>query len=53
MRNSPGDIRELMSRLNETERERAWVEIEEQLRRFEGPNGLELPGEVLIAVGTK
>jgi ubiquinone/menaquinone biosynthesis C-methylase UbiE len=53
MRNSAGDIRELMSRLNETERERAWVEIEEQLRRFEGPNGLELPGEVLIGVGTK
>jgi ubiquinone/menaquinone biosynthesis C-methylase UbiE len=53
MRNSAGDIRELRSRLNETERERAWVEIEEQLRRFEGPNGLELPGEVLIGVGTK
>jgi hypothetical protein len=48
-----GDMRELMNRLNETERERAWVEIEEQLRRFEGPNGLELPGEVLIGVGTK
>jgi ubiquinone/menaquinone biosynthesis C-methylase UbiE len=53
MRNSAGDIRELMSRLNETERERAWVEFEEQLRRFEGPNGLEVPGEVLIGVGTK
>jgi SAM-dependent methyltransferase len=53
MRNSAGDIRELMSRLNETERERAWVEIEEQLRRFEGPNGLELPGELLIGVGAK
>jgi SAM-dependent methyltransferase len=53
MRNSPGDIRELMSRLNETERERAWVEIEEQFRRFEGTNGLEVPGEVLIGGGTK
>jgi ubiquinone/menaquinone biosynthesis C-methylase UbiE len=53
MRNSPGDIRELMSRLNETERERAWIEIEEQLSRFEGPNGLEVPGEVLLGVGTK
>ena len=40
MRNGAGDMRELMNRLNETERERAWVEIEEQLRRFEGPNGL-------------
>ena len=53
MRNGAGDMRELMSRLNETERERAWIEIEEQLREFEGPNGLELPGEVLIGVGTK
>ena len=53
MRNSAGDLRELMSRLNEAEGERAWVEIEEQLRRFERPNGLEVPGEVLIGVGTK
>jgi hypothetical protein len=53
MRNSAGDLRELMSRLNEAERERAWVEIEEQLRRFEAPNGLEVPGEVIIGVGTK
>jgi hypothetical protein len=42
-----------MSRLNEAEHERAWTEIEEELRRVEGPNGLELPGEVLIGVGTK
>ena len=42
-----------MNRLNEPERERAWIEIEEQLSRFEGPNGLEVPGEVLIGVGTK
>jgi len=53
MRNSVGDVRELMSRLNEPEREKAWGEIEEQLRRFEGPNGFEVPGEVLIGVGTK
>ena len=53
MRNGAGDMKELMNRLNETERERAWVEIEEQLRRFEVPNGLEVPGEVLIGVGTK
>lgn len=53
IRNSAGDLSELMKRLNEAERERAWVEIEEQLRRFEGPSGLEVPGEVLIGVGTK
>jgi ubiquinone/menaquinone biosynthesis C-methylase UbiE len=53
MRNSAGDLRELMNRLNDAERDRAWVEIEEQLRRFEKPTGLEVPGEVLIGVGTK
>jgi hypothetical protein len=53
MRNNAGDLRELMSRLNEAERERAWAEIEQQLRQFEGPNGFEAPGEVLIGVGAK
>ena len=53
MRNSAGDLRELMNRLNEAERERAWAEIEEQLRQFDGPNGIEVPGEVLIGFGTK
>jgi SAM-dependent methyltransferase len=45
--------RELMARLTETQREQAWQETEFELRRFEGPNGCERPGESLIAVGTK
>jgi hypothetical protein len=53
MQNNVGDTRELMNRLTEAQRERAWVEIEEQLRRFEGPTGLEVPGEALLGVGTK
>jgi len=53
MRNSAGDLRELMSRLHDADRELAWAEIEQQLRQFEGPNGFEAPGEVLIGVGTK
>ena len=53
MQNAAGDLRELMNLLNEAQRERAWIEIEEQLGRFEGPNGLEVPGELLIGVGTK
>ncbi len=53
MRNSASDVSELMSRLNDAERELAWAEIEQQLRQFEGPNGFEAPGEVLIGVGTK
>jgi ubiquinone/menaquinone biosynthesis C-methylase UbiE len=53
MRNSSSDVSELMSRLNDVDRELAWAEIEQQLRQFEGPNGFEAPGEVLIGVGTK
>ena len=39
--------------LPDTEHEQAWEEVERQLRRFEGPNGLEVPGELLLGVGTK
>ena len=53
MRNAAGDLKELMTQLNEADRERAWAEIAEQFKRFEGPNGFEIPGEVLIGVGTK
>jgi len=53
MRKAGGELRDLMNRLNEADRELAWAEIEEQFRRFEGPNGFEVPGEVLIGVGTK
>jgi hypothetical protein len=53
MRKGAGDLKELMNQLSEADRELAWAEIEEQFRRFEGPNGLEVPGEVLIGVGAK
>ena len=53
MRNSASKVSELMSRLNDADRKLAWAEIEQQLRQFEGPNGFEAPGEVLIGVGTK
>jgi len=42
-----------ISGLPDSERAQAWEEVEQQLRRFEGPNGCELPGELLIGVGTK
>jgi ubiquinone/menaquinone biosynthesis C-methylase UbiE len=48
----PG-LRHLMDQLSESERERAWTEIEQQLSRFEDPNGFEALGEVLIGVGAK
>ena len=50
MKNSAVDLRELMSRLTDADRELAWTEIEQQLHQFEGPNGFESPGEI-IAVG--
>jgi ubiquinone/menaquinone biosynthesis C-methylase UbiE len=53
MRKGAGDTRELMNRLNETDRERAWAEVAEQFKRFEGPNGFEISGEVLVGVGMK
>ena len=53
MRNNAGDLRELMSRLNDADRELAWAEIEQQMHQFEGPSGFEAPGEMLISVGTK
>jgi ubiquinone/menaquinone biosynthesis C-methylase UbiE len=52
-RSGAGDVRQLINRLSESSREVAWAEIEQQFKQFEGPNGLEIPGEVLIAVGTK
>jgi ubiquinone/menaquinone biosynthesis C-methylase UbiE len=46
-------LREPIEKLGAAEREQAWAEIERQLSQLEGPNGVELPGEFLIGVGTK
>jgi len=46
-------LRGPIEKLAEAEREQAWAEIERQLSRHEAPNGIELPGEFLIGVGTK
>ena len=53
MKNMAVDLRELMSRLNDGDRELAWAEIEQQLSQFQGSNGFEAPGEMLIGVGAK
>ena len=53
MKNSSVGLEEMMSRLSDADRDLAWTEIEQQLRQFEGPNGFEEPGEVLIGVGAK
>lgn len=46
-------LRDLMAKLSDADRELAWKEIEQQLGEFRGPNGVEVPGEVLIGAGTK
>jgi ubiquinone/menaquinone biosynthesis C-methylase UbiE len=46
-------LREAMAKLNHSDSEQAWAEIEQRFGAREGPDGLELPGEMLIAVGTK
>ncbi|HXV78794.1 MAG TPA: methyltransferase domain-containing protein, partial [Candidatus Binatia bacterium] len=38
VRNGAGDLTKLVNRLDEAQRERAWIEIKGQLSRFEGPN---------------
>jgi SAM-dependent methyltransferase len=47
------NIGQRIAKLPDAEREQTWAEVEQQLRRFEGPNGCEVPGELLIGVGTK
>jgi hypothetical protein len=42
-----------MAQLSGAERDLAWTEVEQQLSQFDGSNGFEAPGEVLIGVGTK
>jgi ubiquinone/menaquinone biosynthesis C-methylase UbiE len=46
-------IREAMANLADAEREQAWIEIEQELGKWQGSDGLDLPGEMLIGVGTK
>jgi hypothetical protein len=46
-------LQPLIAKLSDAERETALVEIEREFSRFQGPNGVEFPGEFLIAVGTK
>lgn len=53
MKDSFPGLQRILSQLGAAERGPAWTEIERQLGQFEGPNGFEAPGEVLIGVGTK
>lgn len=52
-RESFGALHQMMAGLNEGERQEAWEEIEQELRKFEGPDGFAGPCELVIAVGTR
>lgn len=52
-RESFGALHQMLAGLDEAGREAAWQEIEEQLRRFEGPDGFAGPCELIVAAGTK
>jgi ubiquinone/menaquinone biosynthesis C-methylase UbiE len=45
--------RETANRMEGAIGEQVFAEIEQALNRFRGPNGLEVPGEALIGVGSK
>jgi hypothetical protein len=46
-------LRGAIEKLAEAKREQAWAEIERQLSQYEGPDGVDIPGESLIGAGTK
>ncbi len=43
---------QLISAVNESERETLWAEIARGLGRYDGPDGLRIPGEQVVIVGT-
>ena len=52
-RKSFGALQQMLAGLDEAAQEEAWQEIEQELRRFEGPAGFEGPCELIVAAGTK
>jgi ubiquinone/menaquinone biosynthesis C-methylase UbiE len=53
MKGSFPRLQVFLKKLGDADRDQAWSEIEQQLSRFDGPNGFEAPGEWLLGVGTK
>jgi SAM-dependent methyltransferase len=48
-----GALHQMLSSLSDAERTAAWDEIEQELRKFEGPNGFVGPCEMVVGVGVK
>jgi hypothetical protein len=53
VRESFGALLQMLSGLPESEREAVGEEIEEEIRRFEGPDGFEGPYEMIVGAGIK
>jgi hypothetical protein len=53
VRDSAGPIVEILERLDEAGRQRAWLDIERQLSAFQKADGWEGPNELLITVGRR
>jgi SAM-dependent methyltransferase len=52
-RESFGALHQMLSGLDDTQREAAWAEIEQELRKFEGPDGFQGPCELVVGSGVK
>jgi SAM-dependent methyltransferase len=52
-RESFGALHQMLSGLDDAQREAAWAEIEQELRKFEGPDGFQGPCELVVGSGVK
>jgi ubiquinone/menaquinone biosynthesis C-methylase UbiE len=52
-RNVLPEMRPLLASLSDAEQDAVWAEIEEVMRQFEGVDGVVVPNERLLCVGTK
>jgi SAM-dependent methyltransferase len=52
-RDSLPEMRPFLEQMSDAKREEVWKEIETVIRRFEKPDGIVIPTERLVAVGTK
>jgi ubiquinone/menaquinone biosynthesis C-methylase UbiE len=48
-----GALHQMLASLNESDRESVWKEIEQELKKFEGPGGFSGPCELVLGVATK
>lgn len=48
-----GALQQMAPHLSNAERQVIWKELEQELRRYEGPEGFEAPHEFVLGVGTK